>query len=293
VVSFLTIQHTTTYRYTNAVTLGDHRLMLRPRDSHDLRLVATKLDIDPRPLFLRWMFDVFGNSVAIASFGQPTALLRFASEIQLEHFENTLPDCPLEPYAETFPFSYPAEEVPDLSRCMERHYLDPYREVDAWAQGFQRRDGRSPTLTMLSAMTRSIKEQGFTYIARDAAGVQTPVQTLRLRSGTCRDFALLMMEGARALGLAARFVSGYLYAPGGGSNSLSGGSTHAWVQIYLPGSGWVEFDPTNGIVGNQDLIRVAIARDPAQAIPISGCWTGATDDFLGMWVNVSVTSRAT
>jgi len=293
-VSFLTIWHTTTYRYSNAVTLGNHRLMLRPRDSHDLRLVTTRLDINPQPLSLRWMFDVFGNSVAIASFGQPTRLLSFASEIQLEHFENALPDCPLEPYAQTFPFSYPADEIPDLSRCMERHYMDHYREVDAWAQGFQHHDGRSSTLAMLTAMTRSIKQQGFAYIARDAAGVQTPVQTLRLRSGTCRDFALLMMEGARALGLAARFVSGYLYSPhrDNANNNLGGGSTHAWVQVYLPGSGWVEFDPTNGIVGNRDLIRVAIARDPAQAVPISGSWIGDTNDFLGMWVDVSVVSQA-
>src|SRR5271169_3850093 len=131
------------------------------------------------------MFGVFGNSVAIASFGQPTALLRFESEIELEHFENAQPDCPLEPYAETFPFSYPAEEVPDLHRCMERQYLDRRREIDAWAQGFQCAEGRSQTFAMLTAMTQSIKQQGFRYIAREAEGVQTPVQTLALRSGTC------------------------------------------------------------------------------------------------------------
>jgi transglutaminase-like putative cysteine protease len=114
---------------------------------------------------------------------------------------------------------------------------------------------------------------------------------LKLRSGTCRDFAVLMIEAVRALGLAARFVSGYLYSPSrDGARHVGGGSTHAWMRVYLPGAGWVEFDPTNGIVGNRDLIRVAIARDPAQAVPLSGTWIGFPSDSLGMTVEVSVTS---
>jgi transglutaminase-like putative cysteine protease len=126
--------------------------------------------------------------------------------------------------------------------------------------------------------------------------VQTPVQTLHLRSGSCRDFALLMIEAIRALGMVARFVSGYLYSPANddgwslGGWSLGGGSTLAWVQVYLPGSGWIEFDPTNGVVGNRNLIRVAVAGDPSQAAPISGSWTDAASDFLGMSVDVSVVS---
>ncbi|HVC43533.1 MAG TPA: transglutaminase family protein [Candidatus Binataceae bacterium] len=291
-MKILTIKHTTIYRYANPVTLGDHRLMLRPRDSHDMRLIATRLEINPRPASLRWQFDVFGNSVAIASFGQMTNLLRFESEIQLEHFEQGTPDCPIEAYAEMFPFSYSADEVPDVIRYIERHYADPRREVDQWARDFQNENGRSHTLEMLTAMTQATKAQGFGYIAREAEGVQTPIETLHKRSGTCRDFALLMMEGARALGLAARFVSGYLYTPpAGGRNQVGGGATHAWVQIYLPGAGWVEFDPTNGIVGTRDLVRVAIVRDPAQAIPIAGSWNGAATDFLGMTVEVATTSE--
>jgi transglutaminase-like putative cysteine protease len=291
-MSFLAIRHVTTYRYANPVNLGDHRMMLRPRDSHDLRLLGTRLNIEPQPSSLRWLYDVFGNSIAIASFSGSTTQLRFESAIELEHFESTGSDCPLETYAETFPFSYSADEVPDLTRCIERHYSDPLREVDLWARRFERTDGRSNTLPLLTAMTQFVKQSGFKYIAREAEGVQIPAQTLRLRSGTCRDFALLMMEGARALGLAARFVSGYVYSPAADDgNTIHGGSTHAWVQIYLPGSGWMEFDPTNGIVGNRDLIRVAIVRDPSQAVPISGSWTGKGTDFLGMSVEVSVTSQ--
>jgi transglutaminase-like putative cysteine protease len=109
-------------------------------------------------------------------------------------------------------------------------------------------------------------------------------------SGSCRDLAALMMDAVRTLGFAARFVSGYLYDADGAGN-IGGGATHAWVQVYLPGSGWVEFDPTNGIVGNRDLIRVAVARDPGRAAPLKGTWTGLPADYLGMTVEVAVTAE--
>lgn len=142
---------------------------------------------------------------------------------------------------------------------------------------------------MLRTMTLGIKER-FIYAARVEMGVQTPAETLQLGTDTCRDFAFLLMEAVRSLGLAARFVSGYIYSPALDGGNVGGGTTHAWVQVYLPGSGWLEYDPTNGIIGNRDLIRVAVARDPSQAQPLSGVWTGAPGDFLGMDVDVSVTS---
>ena len=280
-MSILTVRHLTTYRYRRPVTLRDHRLMLRPRDSHDLRLLSTRLDINPQPVSLRWLYDVFENSVAIASFSGLADQLRFESEIELEHFESSQPDCRIEGYAERCPFSYSASDMLDLNRFIERHYPDPQGEVDLWARRFLRTDGPTGTLAMLTDMTQAIKRDQFVYLARDAEGVQTPVQTLRLRSGSCRDFALLMIEAARALGMAARFVSGYLYSPANdNAGNVGGGATHAWVQVYLPGSGWMEFDPTNGVVGNRNLIRVAVVRDPSQAAPISGSWTGAPSDFL-------------
>jgi transglutaminase-like putative cysteine protease len=211
--------------------------------------------------------------------------------IELEHFENSQPDCPIEAYAATCPFSYTSSDLVDLNRFVEQHYPDPNREVDLWARRFLNTGGPTGTLAMLTDMTQAIKRDRFIYLARDAEGVQTPVQTLHLRSGSCRDFALLMIEAVRALGMAARFVSGYLYSPltDNGGN-VGGGATHAWVQVYLPGSGWMEFDPTNGIVGNRNLIRVAVVRDPSQAVTISGSWKGAPSDFLGMSVDLSVRS---
>jgi transglutaminase-like putative cysteine protease len=139
-------------------------------------------------------------------------------------------------------------------------------------------------------LTYAIKE-GFTYCRRSETGIQDPLTTLSLNRGSCRDFAILMIEAVRALGLAARFVSGYVYSPSlDESGHVGGGSTHAWCQVYLPGAGWVEFDPTNGIIGNRDLIRIAVARDPRQAVPLSGTWTGEPSDFLEMSVEVNVTS---
>ncbi len=291
------IRHTTTYRYANPVTFGDHRLMVRPRDSHDLRLLSTTIGITPPASGMRWMHDVFGNSVAIASFDAPSDTLEIESRIDLEHFPAEEGPFPVEAYARSYPFSYSADEVPDLARTLERHYPDPEHKVDDWAKQFVvPPEGEGPlvdTMGLLERMTRSIKEN-FSYASRDLEGTQSPVETLDLKSGSCRDFALLMMEAARSLGFAARFVSGYLYDPAAdkaaaeGGGAVGAGATHAWVQVYLPGAGWVEFDPTNAIIGGKQLFRVAVTRDPTQAIPVAGSWTGAPADYLGMTVSVEV-----
>ncbi len=286
----LRVSHITTYDYANPVRFGDHRMMFRPRDSHDLRILSTGLSISPQPVAIRWMHDVLGNSVAVASFDTEATELRFESEIVLQHFDAAEPDCPIEPHARTYPFSYAVAEVPDLARTRERHYEDSDHVLDSWSKAFVNAEGPTDTWDMLSTMTRTIWRD-MTYVAREAEGIQDPVETLTTRTGSCRDFAVLMMEAARALGLAARFVSGYLYSPDAeGTGHVGGGATHAWTQVYLPGSGWVEFDPTNGIVGNRDLIRVAVARDPSHAVPLQGTWTGAPGDYLGMRVEVLVTA---
>jgi transglutaminase-like putative cysteine protease len=242
--------------------------------------------------------DVFGNCVAFARFAGRAQELRFESTIQLVHEPSHAPDFQMEEYAETYPFTYGAEDMPDLLRSIERHAPDPQRDVNRWAHRFLRRDGATNTRELLAAMTHAIR-QDFTYVAREEKGTQDPAQTLRLGSGSCRDLALLMMEAVRSLGMAARFVSGYLYSPdrdasptGGGARRVGGGATHAWLQVYLPGAGWVEFDPTNGIVGNRDLIRVAVVRDPKQAVPLSGTWTGFPSDNLGLTVEVTVSAAA-
>ncbi len=285
----LSVRHTTEYRYARPVTFGPHRLMFRPRDSHDLRLVDTSLTLEP-PAKIRWIHDVFSNSIAIATFEDAADRLFFESSITVDHFGVEETEFPVEEYARSYPFSYPLDEVPDLVRTKERHYDDPEHRVSAWAKSFLRERGLTDTNDLLIAITRAIKAE-FDYSRRYAVGTQPPHETLETRSGSCRDFALLMMEAVRELGLAARFVSGYLYDPsldGADAGIVGAGDTHAWVQVYLPGAGWVEFDPTNGRSGGSNLIRVAVARDPRQASPLSGSFTGAAADFLGMEVNVTV-----
>ncbi|MBP0444270.1 transglutaminase family protein [Roseomonas sp. SSH11] len=292
----LTVRHVTTYRYRQPVSFGEHRMMLRPRAGHDQRLLKARIDITPEPSELWWVHDVFGNSVGVASFTARARELRFASRVILDHRPVEELDFRLEEHARSLPLSYSTEEMPDLARSIERHHPDPDRVVDRWARGFLSRNGPTGTLDLLAAMTHAVKRD-FTYVPRALGGIQEPVRTLELGSGTCRDFALLMMEAVRSLGLAARFVSGYIFSPGHdaalreGRAHVGGGSTHAWVRVYLPGAGWVEFDPTNGIVGNRDLIRVAVARDPAQAVPLHGSWKGFPDDALGMDVSVTVTAE--
>jgi transglutaminase-like putative cysteine protease len=282
----LTVRHVTTYRYSGPVKFGEHRMMFRPRESHDLRLVSTKLDIVPHPSGLRWLHDVFDNSVAIATFDEAASELLFESTVTLEHKETAPPDYALEIRAHTYPFRYSDDERPDLLSAMARHY--PADDLTPWTTPFLTSPESTNTMTMLQLMTRRIKEE-FTYVRRSEKGVQSPGETLRLRSGSCRDFAVLMMEAVRSLGLAARFVSGYIFLPEGtGAAANGGGSTHGWMQAYLPGAGWVDFDPTNSIVGNRNLIRVAVAWDQRNALPLWGTFIGPATSFLGMDVDVSV-----
>ena len=282
---FVSLSHVTTYRYSQPASFGEHRLMVRPRESYDQHLLTAELAIDPEPSEIRWLHDVFGNSVAVASFKRRANHLRIESMARVLHHPSELEDVHIEEYARTYPFTYSSEEMPDLLRSIERQHLDPQRVIDSWARRFVGKPG-SGTLAMLTDMTSAIKQE-FTYLPRHQKGTQTAIETLDRRTGTCRDYAMLMIEGVRALGLAARFVSGYVYSPQGGRRRrLGGGSTHAWVRVYLPGSGWVEFDPTNAIIGTAGLIRVAIARDIHQAVPISGTWSGFPGSYISMDVSV-------
>ena len=287
----LTVKHTTTYTYRRPVSFGEHRLMFRPRDSHDLRLIDASLAIEPQAR-LRWLHDVFGNSVTVAQFDRPSDVLRLQSQIVIDRYPLAGLDFPIEPFARRIPFSYPASEVPDLGRTIERHYTDPDRLVTEWTRRFLELSGSSDTEAFLRAVNAAIRDE-FAYLERQEPGVQSPVETLTSKSGTCRDFALFLMEAVRSVGLAARFVSGYLYDPsldGHESEVTGAGATHAWAQVYLPGAGWVEFDPTNASVGGDNLVPVAVAREPGQAIPVSGKFDGTPDDFLEMKVDVTVHS---
>lgn len=289
-MTILKVHHVTTYTYKRPVGFGEHRILFRPRDSHDQRLLQSHLTISPEPADLFWVHDMFGNSVAVANFDVVANTLRFETDIVLDHTPQFRLHFRTDEDARNWPFAYDEESRIDLESSICRQYPVDGGATEAWARRFVNPTGRTDTAHMLEAMTVAIKEE-FKYVRRVNPGTQTPAMTLDSLSGTCRDFALLMMEAARALGLAARFVTGYIYVPSRDRRELlGGGATHAWAQIYLPGAGWVEFDPTNGIIGNRDLIRVGVARDPRQAIPLWGTHTGNRNDSLGMTVQVNVTS---
>lgn len=286
----LMITHSTEYRYRRPVGLSRHRLLVRPQDSHDLRLHGATLVVEPTPSAVIWAHDVFGNSICLLDWPEElrTDTLRIVSQLRLTHFPSGIgvPSATLDPTAENFPFSYPASEIPDVGRLTERQYPDPGGMVDAWARRFVTSEGPVGTLAMLAAMTQVVQAE-FIYAAREAEGTQMPAETLALGSGTCRDFALLMMEAARGLGFAARFVTGYLY-DGTMTVQQGGGASHAWCAIYLPGAGWVEYDPTNGLVAGVNLIRVGVSRTPEQALPVGGGFMGDPSDPMGMLVSVDV-----
>lgn len=284
-MSFLTVNHRTVYRYREPVVLGEHRMMFRPRESHDLRLVRSSLQISPRPARLRWLHDPFDNSVAIAAFGSSTTELTFESVVTLEHFDSTQPEYPLEDYAQTYPFRYSDDDFPNLQRALTPGYNNS--RVSEWALRFLDSSDTTPTMAMLENLTRGIQEE-LRYIQRNEKGVQSPAETLQRQQGSCRDFAVLMMEAVRSLGIAARFVSGYIFTPDN-AGLAGGGATHAWMQAYLPGAGWIDFDPTNSIVGNRNLIRVAVAWSPEHVLPLWGTYSGPLNSFIAMNVEVHVT----
>jgi transglutaminase-like putative cysteine protease len=290
---FLTIRHVTTYRYRRPVAFGEHRMMLHPRESHDQRVIQAGLKISPEPSTLRFVQDAFGNYVEIARFSRRSKELSFESIVCLEHSpcDSALD---LEDAGRALPVDYRVGELRRLSQYIERPELDPIDGVGRWARQFLPPGESIGAFAFLTRLSEGI-HHGFRYRRREAKGIQLPIETLRLGHGSCRDFAMLIIDAARSFGLAARFASGYLAVPllDDPQEPTSGsdrGSTHAWAQIYLPGAGWIDFDPTSGSVGNTGLVTVAVVPDPRHAIPLHGTFFGFPSDQLGMEVQVSVMS---
>ena len=284
----LTVRHVTTYHYKRPVAFGEHRMMLRPRDDDDQTVLESELRITPEPSQLTWTQDIFGNHVATARFAARAAELRFESAIHVDHVPSDFHAADIEDFARTYPFAYAIEDRSDLARFIAP--LSPHPKLDRWAATFLRADGSADTRELLFDLTQSIR-QNFKHVARHEKGTQDPIRTLKLGSGSCRDLAVLMIEALRSLGIAARFVSGYLNLADD-DDGVTGGNTHAWVQVYIPGPGWFDFDPSSGVVGNQNLVRVAVVCEPREAIPLQGTWIGAASDHLAMKVAVKVIAAA-
>lgn len=286
-MTHIRISHTTDYHYRTPVSLHHHRLMLRPRESRELQLVSHTLKVSPDAT-VAWAHDVSGNAVATASFATQTDHLRIESTVELDLTGNPWPIFNIAANALNYPFFYSNDDRADLGPLAIQHYLDPMGRLQQWARSFVR-GGRPDTLELLKAISHGVAET-LQYEVRESEGTQTPVESLNRGKGSCRDFAVLFAEAVRSLDMGARIVSGYLYDPQSTATGSSGsGSTHAWAEVYVPGAGWINFDPTNRSIGGFNLIPVAVARDITLLMPVSGSYAGAADAFAGMEVEVLVT----
>ena len=257
--------------------------MLRPRESHELRLVFSEINTWFF-LTLDWAQDVFGNSIATASFGVDSDTLVIESAVTLELTSVPWPTFPIAASATRYPFSYSAEERTDLGALLSLQYPDSMGRLSSWAAGFVR-GNPTDTLALLKDLNHGVSAVA-SYQSREDEGTQTPARTLDLGRGCCRDFALLFVEAARSLGFGARIVSGYVFNPAYPSGDST---THAWTEVFVPGAGWITFDPTNRQMGGFNLIPVAVGRDLFQTMPVSGSFTGAGGDQIGLTVAVRVT----
>lgn len=275
------IQHLTEYLFPTRVTLNAHRLLLRPREGHDVRIESSRLEISPA-FNIKWQRDVFDNSLAVVNFLESADKLTIASDVIIQHYEQAPFDFLLEDYAVNFPFNYAQDEQVDLASFQQPIFGDDQYMIRNWLQQLGLHG--TQTFALLVKLNLAINHQ-FRYQMREEAGVQSPAQTLNQGSGSCRDYATLFIEACRSLGLASRFVSGYLHAP---ATEAGFASTHAWVEIYLPGTGWKGFDPTSGEVTGHRHIAVAVARNPESVPPVSGSFFGPGLSTPTLLVNVKV-----
>ncbi len=263
----LQIKHLTTYQYAQNVTLLPHRLLLRPREGHDIRIESAELIISPAHQ-LQWQRDVYDNAVAQATFAQQCNRLSIESRIILQHYDAQPLNFLVADYAVRFPFQYDADERVDLGPYLKTLFVQDRPLLSSWLGQFWYSGQVVETYLLLEWINKAIAT-GFTYEHREEPGVQTPAATLSKRAGSCRDFATLFIEACHYLGLAARFVSGYQYSAG---LMREQGATHAWSEVYLPGAGWKGFDSTTGQVTGNNHIALAVSRHPERVPPVSGAF---------------------
>jgi transglutaminase-like putative cysteine protease len=279
----LQIEHETTYEYASTVTLLPHKLLLRPREGHDIRIESADLTLSPAH-HLQWQRDVYDNAVAWASFTEPSNRLSIVSRLLLQHYDDQPLDFLVADFAVFYPFQYEAAERVDLGPYLLPVFVSDQPLLSAWLRPFWQPGQMVQTYVLLDTINKAIAS-GLAYEQREQPGVQTPATTLNKHSGSCRDFATLFIEACRNLGLAARFVSGYLCS----TPVMQGqGATHAWSEVYLPGAGWKGFDPTSGQVVGNDHIAVAVSRHPERVPPVSGSFFAATPQSPLMRVAVRV-----
>jgi transglutaminase-like putative cysteine protease len=277
------IIHDTTYHYNQPVRFGPHRAMMRPREGHDVRIAAARVVIEPTAT-VRWLRDVEDNSVAILTFAEPAPRLRIFAEADVDLWDDNPIECLIDPNARSYPFQYDPDQQVELVPYRLPSYPYDGPALHRWLHDLYRPGQLVDTFELLHRLNTHIY-QSLRYSARDTHGVQLPHDTLARGEGSCRDYAVLMMEAARWWGFAARFVTGYIQMAEG-----QHGATHAWTEVYLPGAGWRGFDPTNNKLAGAEHISVAVAREQEKAMPLSGSWEGPAGAFERLEVSVQVTA---
>jgi transglutaminase-like putative cysteine protease len=275
------IIHKTEYLYNQPVAFGPHRALLRPREGHDVHIASSRLEVEPMTT-VRWLRDIYGNSVAILTFANPSQMLSILSEVDVDLYDDNPIECLIEPAARLFPFQYAPEEQVELILYRLPSYPYDGPKLQEWLGNVYRPGQVTGTFDLLNRLNTHI-HQSFKYTRREDPGVQLPHETLMRGGGSCRDFAVLMMEAARHWGFGARFVTGYIQM-GEGQH----GATHAWTEIYIPGAGWHGFDPTNDQIVGIEHVSVAVAREQEKASPLSGHWEGPASAFNRLDVSVQV-----
>ena len=275
------ITHKTEYYYHTPVTFGPHQALLRPREGHDVHIESSLLKVEPEA-DVRWLRDIYGNSITVLTFAEPARKMSLFSEVNVDHYDDNPLDFVIAPSARSYPFQYAPNEQVELIPYRLPSYPYDGPGVQSWLSDLYSPSQVISTFELLSKLNTRIYES-FKYARREEAGVQLPCQTIALGAGSCRDYAVLMMEAARHWGFGARFVTGYIMM-GEGQH----GATHAWTEIYIPGAGWRGFDPTNNKFASSEHVSVAVAREHEKASPLSGTWEGPADAFDRMEVSVQV-----
>lgn len=279
----LRIQHHTTYHYNNAVEFGRHRLVLRPREGHDVRVERMRLRIEPAHRLI-WARDVFGNSVAIVDFTVAGTQLDIRSDVTIRRSNPFPHEEPHAPCLISYPVVYDALETTIATAYLAPSYPDDQEGIQAWLArdlpNVQTHDAEATIFDIGKRIHDMIK-----YQRRMERGVQMPSQTLASCSGSCRDMATLMMDAARARGVAARFASGYLDCP---ASTAGRASMHAWTEFYLPTLGWRGYDPTLGEPTSLKHVVVGVSYHPRGVMPVSGVFNGAASDYREMTAKVKI-----
>jgi transglutaminase-like putative cysteine protease len=259
------ITHRTAYYYKTPVFLGAHRALVRPREGHDVHIESSRLEIEPKA-DVRWIRDIYGNSIAVLTFAEPSQKLSLFSELIVAHYDENPLDFLIDPNALSYPFKYSPDEQIELIPYRLASYPHDGASLNLWLSELYTPGQLINTLELLNRLNTHIY-QSFRYVRREESGVHSPAETIALGTGSCRDYAVLFMEASRQWGFGARFVTGYIQM-----GQEEHGATHAWAEIYIPGAGWRGFDPTNNNFAGAEHVSIGVARDAEKASPLSGTW---------------------